>query len=67
MNVSRQMLKVRKDPRKCQIPLLEREAAENIALFDLNQLNAAQEESMSLHSFSFSHRLELSAVLSHFK
>ena len=61
------MLKVRKDPSKGQIPLLGREYyltwLRNISLelagFDLSNLNAALEGSMSLHSLCFIDRLEL--------
>ena len=67
MDVSEQMLKVRKDPSKSQISLLGREYylkwLRNISLelagFDLSNLNAALEGSMSLQSFSFSDRLKL--------
>ena len=67
MNASEQMLKVRKDPSKGQIPLLGREYyltwLRNISLelagFDLSNLNAALEGSMSLHSLSSIDRLEL--------
>ena len=68
MIVSEQMLKVRKDTSKGQIPLLRREyyltwlrnTSLELAGFDLSNLNAALEGSMSLHSsVSFSDRLEL--------
>ena len=70
------MLKVRKDTGKGQIPLLRREyyltwlrnTSLELAGFDLSNLNAALEGSMSLHSsVSFSDCLELRDVLSPFK
>ena len=76
MIVSEQMLKVRKDTGKGQIPLLRREyyltwlrnTSLELAGFDLSNLNAALEGSMSLHSsVSFSDCLELRDVLSPFK
>ena len=68
MIVSEQMLKVRKDTSKGQIPLFRREyyltwlrnTSLELAGFDLSNLNGALEGSMSLDSsVSFSDRLEL--------